>query len=120
MGREVATSKLERRLDGTFLLRVRPHPTQGPYDTHYALSLKYVYIILNAIKYRDFHDLIYSYRSDNTVKHMRVCRRPIESVQHYYLSESRFFRSVIELVSYYEKTSLIENFVGYDFQIYFS
>ncbi|XP_077297551.1 vav guanine nucleotide exchange factor [Arctopsyche grandis] len=90
MGRDVATTRLERRLDGTFLLRVRPNPTQGAHETHYALSLK----------------------TDNTVKHMRVCKRPIDSVQHYYLSESRFFRSVIELVSYYEKTSLVENFVG--------
>lgn len=51
-------------------------------------------------------------RTDNTVKHMRVCRKPIDQVQHYFLSESRFFRSVVELVSYYEKTSLSENFEG--------
>lgn len=43
---------------------------------------------------------------------MRVCRKPIDQVPHYYLSESRFFRSVVELVSYYELTSLAENFVG--------
>lgn len=51
-------------------------------------------------------------RTDNTVKHMRVCRKPIDQVQHYYLSESRFFRSVVELITYYEKTSLSENFEG--------
>lgn len=51
-------------------------------------------------------------RTDNTVKHMRVCRKPIDQVPHYFLSESRFFRSIVELVSYYEKTSLSENFVG--------
>ncbi|XP_073960460.1 vav guanine nucleotide exchange factor isoform X2 [Choristoneura fumiferana] len=91
MGREAATTRLERRADGTFLLRVRPHPTHhADTDTHLALSLK----------------------TDNTVKHMRVCRKPIDQVPHYFLSESRFFRSVVELVSYYEKTSLSENFVG--------
>lgn len=93
MGRETATARLERRVDGTFLLRVRPRPTphRSPdTDTHYALSLK----------------------TDNTVKHMRVCRKPIDHVPHYFLSESRFFRSIVELVSYYEKTSLSENFVG--------
>ncbi|XP_049885290.1 protein vav isoform X2 [Pectinophora gossypiella] len=92
MGRETATARLERRLDGTFLLRVRPAHARAPADsdTHYALSLK----------------------TENTVKHMRVCRKPIDQVPHYYLSESRFFRSIVELVSYYEKTSLSENFVG--------
>lgn len=90
MGREIATARLERRVDGTFLLRVRPQPSQGPNDTQYALSLK----------------------TDNTVKHMRVCRKPIDAVPHYFLSESRFFRSVVELVSYYERISLSENFVG--------
>lgn len=47
MGRETATARLERRVDGTFLLRVRPHPQQtpnhAPNDTNYALSLKYIY-----------------------------------------------------------------------------
>ncbi|XP_004928811.1 protein vav isoform X2 [Bombyx mandarina] len=95
MGRETATARLERRVDGTFLLRVRPHHAAHPAlhpanDTHYALSLK----------------------TDNTVKHMRVCRKPIDQIPHYFLSESRFFRSVVELVSYYEKTSLSENFEG--------
>uniref|UniRef100_A0A2A4K727 Protein vav n=2 Tax=Heliothis virescens TaxID=7102 RepID=A0A2A4K727_HELVI len=92
MGRETATARLERRVDGTFLLRVRPAAAHhhAPTDTNLALSLK----------------------TDNTVKHMRVCRKPIDQVQHYYLSESRFFRSVVELITYYEKTSLSENFEG--------
>ncbi|XP_072935337.1 protein vav [Epargyreus clarus] len=91
MGRETATARLERRVDGTFLLRVRPRAhLHAPNDTAYALSLK----------------------TDNTVKHMRVCCKPIDQVPHYYLSESRFFRSIVEMVSYYEKTSLSENFVG--------
>lgn len=96
MSRDTATGRLERRVDGTFLLRIRPHPTHqvgsahAGTDTHYALSLK----------------------TDNTVKHMRVCRKPIDQVPHYYLSESRFFRSVVELVTYYEKTNLSENFEG--------
>ncbi|XP_053600667.1 protein vav isoform X2 [Plodia interpunctella] len=91
MGRETATARLERRLDGTFLLRVRAAlHRHSDADTHYALSLK----------------------TDNTVKHMRVCCKQIDQVRHYYLSESRFFRSIVELVSYYEKTSLSENFIG--------
>ncbi|XP_052737193.1 protein vav isoform X2 [Bicyclus anynana] len=97
MGRDLATRRLERRLEGTFLLRLRPKSPNPPpppatpnYDTQYALSLK----------------------TDNTVKHMRLCRKPIDSTPHYFLSESRFFRSIVELVSYYEKTNLSENFVG--------
>ncbi|XP_037963720.2 protein vav isoform X2 [Plutella xylostella] len=93
MSRETAAARLERRVDGTFLLRVRPQASlHAQTDTSYALSLK----------------------TDNTVKHMRVCRKCIEQAPHYYLSESRFFRSVVDLVSYYEKTSLAENFVGLD------
>ncbi|KAI8429501.1 hypothetical protein MSG28_000136 [Choristoneura fumiferana] len=156
MGREAATTRLERRADGTFLLRVRPHPTHhADTDTHLALSLKSVQPVLQHLE-NDDHD--HSVKSettkkkkkrgpcarsariattillanpavkqqcvesetaseiagttDNTVKHMRVCRKPIDQVPHYFLSESRFFRSVVELVSYYEKTSLSENFVG--------
>lgn len=44
MGRERATSLLERQMDGTYLLRIRPQGPTNPNETVYALSLKYVSI----------------------------------------------------------------------------
>lgn len=55
------------------------------------------------------------FRTENRVKHMKVYKKDIESVAHYYLSESRFFKSIVELIGYYEQTSLSENFSGYVF-----
>lgn len=40
MGREKATSLLEREVDGTYLLRIRPQGPTHPNETIYALSLK--------------------------------------------------------------------------------
>lgn len=44
---------------------------------------------------------------------MKVYEREVDGSQHFYLSESRFFRSLVELISCYEHTSLGENFIGY-------
>lgn len=56
--------------------------------------------------------LCFNYRTDDKVKHMKVYEREMEGVLHYYLSESRFFRSLVELIACYEHTSLGENFIG--------
>ncbi|XP_034233685.1 protein vav [Thrips palmi] len=90
MGRDQASSLLEQTADGTYLLRIRPQGPTHPNETAYALSMK----------------------ADNEVKHMKVYEKEIDNIPHYYLSESRFFRSVVELISCYEHTSLAENFSG--------
>ncbi|XP_063243092.1 protein vav [Bacillus rossius redtenbacheri] len=92
MGRDAASTLLERHVDGTYLLRIRPQGASHPSETVYALSLK----------------------ADGRVKHMKVHEKVIEGVTHYYLSEARFFRSIIDLIATYEHASLSENFVGLD------
>ncbi|XKL67365.1 hypothetical protein PGB90_002856 [Kerria lacca] len=90
MRRDQATTLLEEEIDGTFLVRIRP---QGPTHTNesaFALSLK----------------------TDGKVKHMKVYEKNINGTTNFYLSESRFFPSLIDLVSCYEQTSLGENFMG--------
>nr|XP_018902784.1 PREDICTED: protein vav isoform X1 [Bemisia tabaci] len=95
MGRETAERLLEWQMDGTFLLRIRPQGPTHPNETAYALSLK----------------------SDNKVKHMKVYEREVDGTVEYYLSESRFFRSLVDLISCYEHTSLGENFIGLNVQL---
>ncbi|XP_066994159.1 protein vav isoform X2 [Anabrus simplex] len=92
MGRNQATNLLERRVNGTYLLRIRPQGPSNPNETAYALSLK----------------------TDDKVKHMKVYEKTMDGVTQYYLSESRFFKSIVELVHCYERSSLGENFVGLD------
>lgn len=93
MGRDVAASKLEAREDGTYMLRLRPAgQPRLKYETNFALSLK----------------------ADGTVKHIRVFQRDVDGADLYYLSESRFFKSVVELVEFYERSSLAENFEKLD------
>ncbi|XP_012275456.1 protein vav [Orussus abietinus] len=93
MGRDAAAHKLEPREDGTYMLRVRPAgQPRLKHETNYALSIKAV----------------------GAVKHIRVFKRHSEGADLYYLSESRFFKSVIELVEYYERASLSENFEKLD------
>jgi len=53
------------------------------------------------------------------VKHMKVYEKRMEGVTHYYLSESRFFKTIMELITCYEHASLGENFVGYVAVYYF-
>lgn len=43
---------------------------------------------------------------------MKVYEEYVEGTSSYYLSLSRFFKSIIELVTYYQHVSLEENFVG--------
>ncbi|XP_029175638.1 protein vav isoform X2 [Nylanderia fulva] len=93
MGRDAASNKLESREDGTYMLRVRPAgQPRLKYETNYALSIK----------------------AEGAVKHIRVFKRDVDGADLYYLSESRFFKSVVELVEYYERASLSENFEKLD------
>ncbi|KAH0564316.1 protein vav isoform X2 [Cotesia glomerata] len=93
MGRDAAAHKLEAREDGTYMLRVRPAgQPRLKHETNYALSIK----------------------TDGAVKHIRVFKRDVDGTELYYLSESRFFKSVVELVEYYERASLSENFENLD------
>ncbi|XP_024086267.1 protein vav isoform X2 [Cimex lectularius] len=92
MGREKASRLLESQVDGTYLLRIRPQGATHPNETVYALSLK----------------------ADDKVKHMKVYEKEKDGTTHFYLSESRFFPSLVELINCYEHTSLIENFNGLD------
>nr|CAD7597027.1 unnamed protein product [Timema genevievae] len=67
--------------------------------------------------YHDSENLIYGLeynQTDDRVKHMKVYERTMEGVPHYFLSESRFFRSITDLIGCYEHSSLGENFVGLD------
>ncbi|XP_049272801.1 protein vav isoform X2 [Rhipicephalus sanguineus] len=50
---------------------------------------------------------------DNQVKHMRVCYDDNQ----FYLSETKTFRSIVELVSWYETHSLSESFKGLDISL---
>ncbi|XP_060526933.1 protein vav isoform X3 [Cylas formicarius] len=86
MDRNTAQERLERRENGTFLVRISPRMSSDKY----ALTLK----------------------TDDTVKHMRICCQndpPTESKK-YFLSQSKFFSSIEELVLNYQNYSLKENF----------
>ena len=81
MDRETAHQTLEHMPDGTFLVRISPKQRGS-----YAISLNY----------------------SGQVKHMRVQR----TRDHHclYLSESRYFKNIVELVNWYEENSLSESF----------
>ncbi|XP_058458710.1 protein vav isoform X2 [Malaya genurostris] len=91
MDRDVATTQLEKKKSGTYLLRVRPQGVSNSNETIYALSLK---------------------TDNNITKHMKIYQKPEKMAIVYYLSTRRFFKSIIELVSFYERNDLGENFSG--------
>lgn len=81
------------QLNGTFLVRVRPQAQQqqqvnGSQDAIYALSLRW----------------------NDGVKHMKILVTRDEQL--FYLSESRYFKSVVELINWYQHNSLAESFSG--------
>jgi guanine nucleotide exchange factor VAV len=84
MDRIKAQNELERRENGTFLVRIRP---QSDEKDKYALTLK----------------------TNNAVKHMKICNTD-EQERKYYLSLSKFFSNIEELVLNYQINSLRENF----------
>ncbi|XP_059480997.1 protein vav isoform X2 [Neocloeon triangulifer] len=92
ISRDAATSALQNEPDGTYLLRVRPQRPTNQGETDYALSLK----------------------TDSRVKHMKVYQKLSEGRLVYFLSESRLFPSIEDLIRFYEHTSLSENFHGLD------
>lgn len=51
-------------------------------------------------------------RTDNSVKHMKIYQKIEDGQTHYFLSTRRYFRTVVELVSFYERNDLGENFAG--------
>ncbi|XP_076314023.1 protein vav-like isoform X2 [Tachypleus tridentatus] len=88
MDRDTASVRLENLPSGTFLLRVSPKQNGG-----YAISLNY----------------------NNQVKHMRVCMT--EDGQHFYLSESKYFKTIVELIKWYEENTLAESFSGLNIKL---
>lgn len=80
MERDRAQALLEKMPHGTFLVRVSPK-----HNGSYVISLNY----------------------NSQVKHMRIY---VSKDNQLYLSQNRYFKSVIELVSWYEKNSLVESF----------
>ncbi|XP_065082479.1 protein vav isoform X3 [Ochlerotatus camptorhynchus] len=91
MDRDAATNKLEKKKVGTYLLRVRPQGASNSYETIYALSLK----------------------TDNKIiKHMKIYQKQENFSVLYYLSTRRHFKTIVELVSFYERNDLGENFAG--------
>ncbi|XP_013411701.1 proto-oncogene vav isoform X2 [Lingula anatina] len=86
MSRESAMVKLEHHPSSTYLIRESINPARRG---DYALSVKY----------------------DNNVKHIRVMRTQEGS---FYLADCRFFRSIPELVDYYQKNSLAYSFPELD------
>ncbi|CAL8143746.1 unnamed protein product [Orchesella dallaii] len=91
LDRDNATSVLEGQTNGTFLVRVRPVSAvaaAAANDAVYALSLKW----------------------NDQVKHMKILVTRDEKL--FYLSESRYFKSVVELINWYQHNSLAESFSG--------
>ncbi|XP_052857921.1 protein vav isoform X1 [Drosophila gunungcola] len=91
MDRETAAHRLENRRIGTYLLRVRPQGPSTAHETMYALSLK---------------------TDDHVIKHMKINQENSGDSMLYCLSSRRHFKTIVELVSYYERNDLGENFAG--------
>lgn len=43
---------------------------------------------------------------------MKIYQKVEDGQPHYYLSTRRYFRTIVELVSFYERNDLGENFAG--------
>ncbi len=97
MGRDAANARLSEYPLGTFLVRSR---VQNGEKVGYALSLKTL----------------------DDVKHMKICCEGggNTSENRFYLSDTRKFRSVVELISHFSRHSLKESFTGLDALLRFS
>ncbi|CAG9815552.1 unnamed protein product [Phaedon cochleariae] len=86
-----ASINLEQRENGTYMVRTR---AQSEEKDKYALTLK----------------------TDNTVKHMKICCKyePPGDTKKYFLSQSKFFNTIEELILNYQSHSLKENFERLD------
>ncbi|XP_074029003.1 vav guanine nucleotide exchange factor isoform X2 [Leptinotarsa decemlineata] len=91
MERNLASTKLLYRENGTFMVRLR---RQGDDTDKFALSLK----------------------TEDTVTHMKICcnHEVPGNTKKYFLSHSKFFNSIEELVLNYQIDSLKENFERLD------
>ncbi|XP_050296677.1 protein vav isoform X2 [Anthonomus grandis grandis] len=90
MDRAVVQEKMERRENGTFLVRISTRRGQDPY--------------------------VVTLKADGEMKHMRIMSKNdgCGDVKKYYLSEARFFNSIEEMIVHYENYSLKENFARLD------
>lgn len=64
---------------------------------------------------RDMTETIYalSLKTENgVVKHMKIYQNVEDGQTRYFLSTRRFFKNIVELVSFYERSDLGENFAG--------
>lgn len=66
-----------------------------------------------ALTFVCFFVLFWINRTDeHTIKHMKINQKIEKSNTLYYLSSRRLFKTIIELVSFYERNDLGENFAG--------
>ena len=94
--RDAAIQQLDEYPVSTFLVRCR---VQHGERVGYALSLK---------------------TTPEDVKHMKICTQNTAEGNWFYLSDTRKFRSIVELVSYFSRNSLKESFSGLDITLRFS
>jgi len=98
LDREVANTWLQGFPGGTYFVRARQRAAVAGEHVGYALSL----------------------RTHDDTKHMKICTGDHEDWgTKFYLSDSRFFRSIVELVSWYSHHSLKESFSGLDTSLKF-
>ena len=82
MTRDEAQATLEKAPHGTFLVRISPKQNNS-----FAISINF----------------------NGVVKHIRICH---SEANHYFLSQTRHFASVSELIRWYESHSLADSFQG--------
>lgn len=110
MDRETAANRLENRRIGTYLLRVRPQGPSTAHETMYALSLKWV--SGRVVVVFQFLWFVLFRTDDHIIKHMKINQENAGESMLYCLSSRRHFKTIVELVSYYERNDLGENFAG--------
>lgn len=76
---------------------------------HLALSPEGTFLV----RWSDRHEMpVLSLKANGDVKHMRVFRQ--DETKFFYLSEARYFRSIVELINFYRQSPLSESFTGLD------
>lgn len=56
--------------------------------------------------------IVHSRTDEHTIKHMKINQKHEKNNTLFYLSSRRLFKTIIELVSFYERNDLGENFAG--------
>uniref|UniRef100_T1IVA4 Protein vav n=1 Tax=Strigamia maritima TaxID=126957 RepID=T1IVA4_STRMM len=91
MDKDTAAVQLDKLPDGTFLVRISERQ-----NGIYAISMKH----------------------ENKVKHMRVQMEfNVHGQNLFYLSESKYFKSIVELVKWYQEKTLADSFTGLDISL---